>query len=268
MRRTKEKSKKLNLIKPVILVIVVAICVLIFLIPNVFSKYVIQSEEIYLQQAEDFYFESNISGETYSLNDWDISEDYVIDFSVINYENNLLYTTSDIIYNIGINVLDEEGNSTNAISVLIQDSDNNKVSGTQTLTGGMLSENTYSLVISSNSANKGDTFKIELTIQSTSPYEKSLTAIFDITAEEDNESYVISLTELDEKEYDILTITTYEIDEDVIFTYDNTKYTLDGSAGISQGASIVEDEETTTVTILDENFENYSNYTVYLIKIT
>ena len=265
MRR---KTKNRRIRKVLFLMIVIIICVAIFFLPSVFSKYVIQTEEVYVQQAVNFYFESDIENKTYSLNDWDIEEDYTISFNITNYENSLLYTSSDITYEIEIDVLDEQGESTNAISALVKNSNNNEVSGSETLTGGTLSENTYNLIVSSNSANSGDTFTVIITLLSTSPYSKTITGTVYLTAEEDSEPYVISLTELDEKEYDILTITTYEIDEDVIFTYDNTKYTLDASAEILQGASIVENDGTTTVTISNENFENYGNYKVYLIKIT
>ena len=266
IRKMRKQSKRRN----IVLVAIAVMIVLMIVLPMSYSKYVLELEEDNVQEAANFYFENNIANEnedtTYDLGSWNIEENYTVEFSMTNYENKLLYTDEDIIYTIETSVMNEEGEETDEISAIIYDDENNSITGNQTLEGGTYSENTYNLVISSSSAGEGEEFEVNLVLTSSTPYVKSFTTTFNLTAEE-SEKYSVSLSELEDEEYDILIITTYELDGDVEFTYDNSKYVLDVSDEILQGISVSTSGSTTTVLVPKGNLQNYNSYYVYLIKV-
>lgn len=210
MRKVKNKNKKINLI---FLISLVFLCTIV---TYSFSKYIIQISQIHIQEANNFYFKSNIldkEDKQYILNDWDGISKYTINANLCNYEDLLRINDEDIKYRV------EAISKTAGISVNIKTGSQGK------LTGKVKSENKIQIEItSSRQFAKEEYAEVEIIVTSTKPYEKVLKGAFKINVE-NIENYKTELK--DEGEYVYLYITTYDFDKNLKISYDNTKLVLD-----------------------------------------
>lgn len=210
MRKT--KKKRINLI------FLISLMFLCIIATYSFSKYVIQISQIHIQEANNFYFKSNIldtQEKQYILNDWDGISKYTIDANLCNYEDLLRINDEDIEYTV------EANSKTDGISVNIKTGSQGK------LTGKVKSENKIQIEItSSRQFTKEEYAEVEIIVTSTKPYEKILMGTFKINVE-NIENYKTELK--DEDEYAYLYITSYTFDKNLKISYDNTKIILDAS---------------------------------------
>lgn len=273
----RKKGKiKIQYNKIIFLISIILACIVAFFLSKTMSKYVIQAEDINVQEATNFYFESetadNTGNKTYYLDDWEGVSDYTINFDICNFENSLLYTEENIEYTIEANIIDlaeDTINDEDLISVEVLNTIGNSVTGTQSLQGNMLSSNSYVLNISAKSAiEEGKSFQIQLVIKSTSPYTEELVTNYIITTTETEEAYKTSIYNSDNGEYAYVYLQVISGGTDITLTYDNTKLSIDNSCEILQGISINTTDSLSTLTIPSENLVKYTNYTIYFIKNT
>lgn len=218
--------KRKNLIILILLIIVFA-----FIIQKSLSKYVITLEQIHSQESTSFYFESDIAdvdGKTYSIDDWD-GQTLDIDFYVRNYIDSLQNADEDVTYTISVTTSDSD-----KVTATITDSSDDEVSSTDKLTmsSGSNVQDDYILNIVPVSIAEGDEVEINLSIKSTSPYEKELTSKITLTVKTTIDAYKASLANSSDETYVILSLQINEASDDISIKYDNTKLTLDMSTAI------------------------------------
>ena len=153
--------------KPILLIFI-----LLLLIPIgiTFSKYIKKFVDYYILKSNNFFFSSDKleeGGISYDINNWGGVGQFSIQFQLNNHKNNILTSDSDITYNVTATC------SEDTTCILSQDS-------------GVIytSEKTHNLTLTVNPERTFDTdetITVTVTASSTSPYEKTLSATFNIT---------------------------------------------------------------------------------------
>lgn len=259
--------------------ILLTICILLlaFVIQKTLSKYVIEIEDIHVQEAPAFYFESDFASvdtaNQYVINDWDGANSRQIQFNVKNYLNQLLINEQKIKYKINAAVIDEnteDGDDSTLLTLELKNADTDAIIANDEsleIVGNTLAQNNYILKMTPNGTIENDkTFKIRITITSTSPYEKELVGEINITANS-IESYETNLIESSNGEYVILNIKVNEPDKDITIKYDNTKTILDKSSSTVNGLDITKGTTMDSFTIPKENLKKGNVYEIYFVKI-
>ncbi len=173
----------------VLLLLIIALPVTITL-----SRYVKDAISNYIMEAEHFFFNSDklkVGGTTYTVNNWSGADTFTIQFNLNNMKNNILYSDSDIDYNLSVNCAT---NTTCSIT---------------TASGTILKnekQDDFTLNITPNIIfSTGSQIQITITATSSSPYIKTLSATFIIKVGRQGISY--SITDVANQPYFMVDVT-------------------------------------------------------------
>lgn len=178
-RKVKE-YKKIKKYKREQLIIIGLLCICFISFVSVLARYVTNSINNYYVKTREFYFNSDKLQEksaNYQIDNWSGVDDYVITINMDSIDNNLLYTTYDIDYEISYIC------SNNIICQLSKQK-------------GTIKESThtdfFTITITPNSTfNTNDKVWVEVTAKSTTAYEKTLKATFTLVVGQEKLSYDI-----------------------------------------------------------------------------
>lgn len=244
-----KKQKKKNPLFILSLVIICSIAIYSF------AKYVIEIPDIHIQKAKQFYFESDIlklENPTYLLYDWNGEDTYTLEIDLKNYQDELRYTNDSIEYQINVTSENENIN----LSTSLQ-------SNAGTLQGGSQTEEKINIYVDSTTQiSEGEFVDVLVTANSTSPYEKTLTATFRIYVQK-AEKYEVICLEDENLQYVNLYIANKDEDTQITIKYDNTKLILDTNNELLNDIKV-----TTGDTENEFNFtlERNCNYIIGFIK--
>lgn len=256
MRVKAKKHKKNN--RKLILLAFVAFSYIVF---TAFSKYVLQEEKTHIQNAEEFYFASELlkeNGAEYRINDWDINQNYNIEIDLKNHEDALRINYSDIQYEISITNNSQDKVDINLSGDVIKTDE----IYTGEIEGQALNEKILTLSVNKKTDSTIDEngINFEVNFKTTSPYEKSLSATFIITPQKENEAEINLIDEVG-NEYATLTINNIEEERQYKITYNNQKSVIDTTN--EKITQITKGETTSEVTI---NLEAYEVTKIQFIK--
>lgn len=166
----KNKKTKQNIKK-----IMVILCLIIMLLYGIqaiktFSIYTYNNIREFYLKSNNFYFYSDklkLNKAEYSVENWSGIEDYVININMNSMENNSIRCNSDIQYNITC------FSSENVICELSKTN--------STIYKNTNTDEFYVTIIPKTNLETGDTVWVEIQTTSTYPYEKTLSARFEIT---------------------------------------------------------------------------------------
>lgn len=178
--------------KQIIILALIVLCLLSFVI--IFGRYVTNTINNFFVRSKEFYFYSDKLSEdnsVYQVDNWSGVDDYVITINMNSNNNNIEAATYDIGYNISYTCSD------NAICQL------SKTSGTI-----LASTNSdfFNLTITPNTQlSTGDRVVVEVEVNSTAPYKKTLKGKFTLVVGKEKLSYQI--TDDEQSPYMILSMT-------------------------------------------------------------
>ena len=178
--------------KQIIILALIVLCLLSFVI--IFGRYVTNTINNFFVRSKEFYFYSDKLSEdnsVYQFDNWSCVDDYVITINMNSNNNNIESATYDIGYNISYTCSD------NAICQL------SKTSGTI-----LASTNSdfFNLTITPNTQlSTGDRVVVEVEVNSTAPYKKTLKGKFTLVVGKEKLSYQI--TDDEQSPYMILSMT-------------------------------------------------------------
>lgn len=178
--------------KQIIILALIVLCLLSFVI--IFGRYVTNTINNFFVRSKEFYFYSDKLSEdnsVYQVDNWSGVDDYVITINMNSNNNNIESATYDIGYNISYTCSD------NAICQL------SKTSGTI-----LASTNSdfFNLTITPNTQlSTGDRVVVEVEVNSTAPYKKTLKGKFTLVVGKEKLSYQI--TDDEQSPYMILSMT-------------------------------------------------------------
>lgn len=161
-------------------IFILIILLVILLFGTTFARYVYNVIHNHILESNEFYFNSSVldmNGKQYKINNWDGVNSYTLTIDVNNKKNNLKSTPRDITYNIETSCPDT-------------------VTCTLSKTSGVIYEengaDSYQItIIPKSEFDEGDEVVVTTRAQSTSPYEKELSATYTIGIETTNFSYNI-----------------------------------------------------------------------------
>lgn len=210
-------------------IVILALIVLSLLsIVIIFGRYVTNTINNYFVRSREFYFNSDKLSENnslYQVDNWSGVDDYVITINMNSNNNNIESASYDIGYNISYKCSD------NAICQL------SKTSGT------ILAETNadfFNLTITPNTQlSTGDKVVVEIEVNSTAPYKKTLKGKFTLVVGKERLSYQI--TDNEQSPYMILSMTN-------TLTYYNVKeafgsYTVGQKIDIDTYLNLTDDEK-------------------------
>lgn len=214
--------KKLNIKKIIICIIVL---IMLMTLPT-FARYVYyNARDLYLK-SQNFNFSSNLlttMGKTYKYANWSGVDNYEIDLQLYSYENELslfTYEGSGLVYNISCAVED----TTKATAHV------GSISGTETGTGYI--PNTTNIkdikvyLKPTESLQVGDTVKVTITANTTTPYQKQIQATFNVKVTGQNITY--SIEDEEASIYATLKLVNTKSEQNQItLSYDPSKVVMD-----------------------------------------
>lgn len=227
------------------------ICCLIMV--YTFSKYAIQLSSEHIQSAKKFYFESEIlkvNDIEYVLDDWNGIDEYILDIPLKNYEDVLRYTNEDIIYNLN-------ATSENTNIQISQSVQNGQIIG-----GNVKDENITIKITPKSTIPEGESVQVRVTAQTVSPYEKTLTANFKISASKVQQNE-FSIVDSENSNYANLYISTKNAESTITITYNNTKAVIDTTNDLLKDANINTEGIKNSITL---TLKSNSNYSIGFIK--
>lgn len=173
MKRTKQKI-------PMILLVTFLIFTVVFLLQSSLARYVYNGVHNFILESQGFYFNSSVlsvNEASYSVQNWDGVNNYQLTIDVNNQKNELVWTNSDISYEIEVECSDQVTCTTNKTSGTIQKDSK---------------RDSYVITITPNrSISVTDKITVKTTATSISPYRKSLSATYEVGVESLNFSYEI-----------------------------------------------------------------------------
>lgn len=160
----------------------IIICVVIILstITLAYGRYIYNEIRDSYLATKSFYFNSDkltTNRAIYQVDNWSAVDPYSITININNRKNNLVYSTSDITYEISYTC------SSNVIC--------NVNSAGGTLRSEQQAESFNALITPNATFNDGDEAFIEITVKSTSPYKKTLSGRFILKVGRSGISYKI-----------------------------------------------------------------------------
>ena len=174
-KKTRSKYKKKQLI--IIIVILIALISLVV----VFGRYITNSTNNYFLRSKEFYFESDKlseSGTLLQVDNWSGVDDYTITINMNSRKNNIEAATYDISYDINYSCSD------NAICNL---------SKTEGIIYASSNTDYFNLTITPNTQLRtGDRVVVDIEVNSTSEYKKTLKGQFILVVGQENISYQIT----------------------------------------------------------------------------
>lgn len=182
MKRKKFKFKKINLNKKQKLIaILIALFIVTLTLVTTFGRYAYNLYQNYILESQGFYFNSSVmsmNGSKHSINNWDGVNAYPISIDLNNKKNDLLWTKSDITYDITVEC------SSNIRCVL------NKTEG---VIYSDTQVDSYTITIYPvGNFTENQTAEVKTTAKSTYPYVKELSTTYNIGIETSNFSYKIT----------------------------------------------------------------------------
>lgn len=174
-KKTRSKYKKKQLL--IIIVILIALISLVV----VFGRYITNSTNNYFLRSKEFYFESDKlseSGTLLQVDNWSGVDDYTITINMNSRKNNIEAATYDISYDINYSCSD------NAICNL---------SKTEGIIYASSNTDYFNLTITPNTQLRtGDRVVVDIEVNSTSEYKKTLKGQFILVVGQENISYQIT----------------------------------------------------------------------------
>lgn len=166
----KNPKRKLSRFKIIIIVIALVTVSLLILKPS-FARYVYYGIKNYYYESQHFYFNCNKLEEEEAIlqvDNWDGVNSFDIDYDLNSYKNNYIFAPTAISYNITKHRC--IGSNTRV---------QNSISCTITKENGLIPTNTHKdsfkiTVLPTAALQQGDKVTVEVEVQSTSPYEKTL----------------------------------------------------------------------------------------------
>lgn len=167
------KHKKISTIILIVLTISLTIMV-------AYGRYIKNIINNFILETKSFYFNSSvlkINGKNFSVTNWDGVNTYPLTIDLNNRKNDDRYTTADIVYDIFVDCP-------------------NTVTCTLSKTNGILhpedTTDTYQVFVSPNqNFYEGDEVVVTTSVQSSSPYQKTMSATYTIGVEKSDFSYDI-----------------------------------------------------------------------------
>ncbi len=165
--------------KKISIVVLIALVIFLF-VYVVFGRYIHNIISQYLLETKEFYFNSsilNVNGKNYLINNWDGVNSYTLTIDLNNRKNNERYTKTDISYTISVNCP-------------------NTVVCTLSKNSGVIHPNdatdSYQVTVTpQQNFYAGDTVRVETSVTSSQPYQKTMSAAYTIGVEKSNFSYEI-----------------------------------------------------------------------------
>lgn len=181
----KKKRKRLKLkISPTrkkLLIILIALFVILLTLVITFGRYVYNMYQNYILESQGFYFNSSVmsmNGSTHSINNWDGVSSYPLTIDVNNRKNSMLWTDSDISYDITVEC------SSNVIC---------EVDKTEGIIRTETQVDSYTIIITPvGNFSSNDKATIKTKAKSTYPYVKELSTTYTVGIEKSNLSYKIT----------------------------------------------------------------------------
>ena len=183
----KENKKRLNKVK----VSIVLLIVIILITMSVFGRYIYNSlRDMYLS-SRNFYFTSNlleVNEVTYNFNNWDGQDPYEIKFDLYSYIDELQKVDYDLSYNLTCVVSDET--KENAKCTI------NSSAGPTTINDAIYKANDNKAEITLyvtplKTLAVGDKVQITITAKTENPYQKQISAKYNIEVSEELSNYKI-----------------------------------------------------------------------------
>lgn len=162
------------------LIIIIIAFIILMPIGITFARYVVKNIKHYLAEANSFFFSSDKlieDGEVYNISSWGGVNDLYIQFELNNHKNNILTSDSDIVYSLNVSCspgISCTLDSTSGVIYKAEKTDN------------------FLLTISpQRTLGEKETFEVDVSATSSSPYVKTLSAKFRITVGKKGVNYEI-----------------------------------------------------------------------------
>jgi len=211
--------------------IVLVVSTLFLFVTVVFGRYIRNIVYNYILETRAFYFSSSvlgINGKNYSIVNWDGVNSYPLMIDLNNRKNDLKYTQMDITYNI-------TANCPSTVTCTLS-----KTSSTIYYDEDEYSTDSYILTVTPlHSFHEGETVVVSTSVESTSPYKKTMSATYTIGVQKSDFSYNI----VDSVNSKYLTlnlvnsISYYEVSEDF------GDYTTGDQIGLDEYAALTQTEK-------------------------
>lgn len=167
------KNKKLSIILSTFLI-------MFLLIASIYGRYIRNIVNNYILETKAFYFNSSIlhiNGKNYSVTNWDGVNSYSLTIDLNNRKTEDIYTTADIDYTISVSC-------PNTVRCTLS-----KEYGT---IHPLDATDSYQITVTPlTNFNSGSSVTISTSVESTSPYHKTMSATYTIGVETSNFSYEI-----------------------------------------------------------------------------
>ena len=164
----KMPRKKISRYK-IILIIVVLVVLALFLFKPSFARYIYNGIKNYYYESQNFYFNCNKlseNGSLLQLDNWDGVNSFPIEFELNSFKNNSVAASSSIAYDI----TDHDCISTANVTCTITKEEGLIPTSTHT--------DLFTIRVTPNeNLSQGDSVRVEVTVKSTSPYEKELSGV-------------------------------------------------------------------------------------------
>lgn len=201
-KKSKDKLRKNYKKKQLILIMMIIVC--FFSLINIAARYAKNTISDFYFRSKEFYFYSDklkLNGAEYKLDNWSGVDDYTVTIDMNSKKNNLIATSYDIGYKISYNC------SENIICQL------SKTEGVIYTSGNT---DSFNLVLTPNTQlDVGDSVWVEIFVESTTNYQKTLSGKFVLTVGKEDLTYEV----VDEENKPYLelkltnTLTYYQVDE-------------------------------------------------------
>lgn len=160
---------------------IILFSLILFLIIGVtFGRYIKNILNHYILETKGFYFNSSIlgvNGKNYLINNWDGVNAYPLTIDLNNRKNDERYTKADISYTIEVNCPSTVTCTLSKQSGIIHEED---------------STDSYQITVTPRqNFHENDTVRVETSVTSTSPYRKTMSAVYTIGIEKSDFSYEI-----------------------------------------------------------------------------
>ena len=161
-------------------ILVLVSLVIVFTISMVFGRYIHNILNQYLLETKGFYFNSsilNVNGKNYLINNWDGVNTYTLTVDLNNRKNDDRYTKSDISYSVNVNCPSTVTCTLSKSSGVIHPEDE--------------TDSYQVFVTPRQNFYENDTVRVETSVTSNHPFQKTMSATYTIGVEKSDFSYEI-----------------------------------------------------------------------------
>ena len=161
-------------------IVLMSVLIVFILVATVFGRYIHNIIQNYILETKNFYFNSsilNINGKNYSIMNWDGVNAYTLTIDLNNRKTDEIYTTSDIAYTIQVTCPSTVTCTLSKTSGVIHPED---------------ATDSYQIVITPiQSFGENDSVTLTTSVESSTPYHKTMSATYTIGVERSDFSYEI-----------------------------------------------------------------------------